>query len=49
MERRLLRDINKEGECFWYRSWKAGKYNTRTYQTYIFFKKIGFDKDIFIK
>ena len=49
MERRLLRDINKEGECFWYMSWKAGKYNTRTYQTYRFFKKIGFDKDIFIK
>ena len=49
IERRLQRDVHREGECFWYVSWKAGKYNTRTYQTYRFFKKIGCDKDIFLK
>ena len=48
-ERRLLRDIHKEGECFWYLNWKAGIYNTRTYQTYRFFKKFGIDKDIILK
>lgn len=48
-ERRLRRDIYKEGECLWFRSWKEGKYNTRTYQTYWLFRKLGIDKDIFIK
>ena len=48
-ERRQARDIYNEGECLWYKSWKAGKYNTRTYQTYIFFKKLGIDKDVFLK
>jgi len=48
-ERRLQRDIYNEGECFWYKNWKAGKYNTRTYQTYWFFKKFGIKKDIILK
>jgi hypothetical protein len=48
-ERRLLRDINNEGECLWYTSWKAGKYNTRTYQTYRLFRNFGIKKDIFLK
>jgi hypothetical protein len=49
VERRLLRDINGEGECFWYRCWTEGKYNTRTFQTYALFKKLGIKKDIFLK
>jgi hypothetical protein len=47
--RREKRDILKEGECFWYRNWKSGRYNIRTYQTYILFKKLGRDKDLFLK
>ena len=47
--RRAQRDIYNEGECFWYRNWQAGKFNTRTYQTYIFFKKLGIKKDLFLK
>jgi hypothetical protein len=48
-ERREARDIHNEGECFWYKNWIAGKYNTRTYQTYIIFKKLGIDKNVFLK
>jgi hypothetical protein len=47
--RRAKRDIFEEGECFWYRNWQAGRYNTRTYQTYILFKKLGIDKELFLK
>lgn len=48
-EKRLQRDIYNEGDCFWCMSWKAGKYNIRTYQTYRLFKKFGIDKDLFLK
>ena len=48
-ERRAQRDIFGEGECFWFKNWQEGKYNTRTYQTFILFKKIGIDKDLFLK
>ena len=48
-ERRLQRDIYNEGECFWYKNWKTGKYNIRIYQTYILFKKLGIKKDLFLK
>jgi hypothetical protein len=48
-ERRLIRDIYNEGECFWYTRWTSGKYNIRTYQTYNLFKKLGIDKDLFLK
>lgn len=48
-KRRLQRDIAHEGECFWYTNWKAGRYNTRTYQTYSLFKRFGIDKDVFLK
>ncbi|MBW2467039.1 MAG: hypothetical protein JRF02_07040 [Deltaproteobacteria bacterium] len=48
-ERRRQRDIYNEGECFWHTNWMAGKYNIRTYQTYRFFKKLGIEKDIFLK
>ena len=48
-ERRAKRDIFGEGECFWYKNWKAGTYYIRTYQTYILFKKLGIDKDLFLK
>jgi ribosomal protein L37AE/L43A len=47
--RRAARDIFKEGECFWYRNWQGGTYNIRTYQTYILFKKLGIEKDLFLK
>ena len=48
-ERREKRDIFKEGECFWYKNWTAGKYDIRSYQTYILFKKFGIEKDLFLK
>jgi len=48
-DRRSKRDILNEGECFWYKNWKAGRYNIRTYQTYIIFRRLGLDKDIFLK
>jgi hypothetical protein len=48
-QKRGKRDIRRDGECFWYKSWKAGKFNIRTYQTYIFFKKLGIEKDLFLK
>jgi ribosomal protein L37AE/L43A len=47
--RRVKRDIYNEGECFWYKNWQAGRYNIRTYQTYIMFKKLGMNKDLFLK
>ncbi len=47
--RRRERDILKEGECFWYKNWQGGTYNIRTYQTYILFKKLGREKDLFLK
>jgi len=46
---RAKRDIFSEGECFWYKNWNAGRYNIRTYQTYIFFKMLGMEKDPFLK
>ena len=48
-ERRDKRDVLNEGECFWYKNWTAGKYTIRTYQTYILFKRLGIDKDLFLK
>ncbi len=48
-ERRAKRDVFEEGECFWYRNWKAGTYNIRTYQTCILFKKLGIKKDPILK
>ena len=48
-ERRTKRDIFHEGECFWYRNWKAGTYNIRTYQTCTLFKKLGIKKDPILK
>jgi ribosomal protein L37AE/L43A len=48
-ERRVKRDIYNEGECYWYRNWKEGTYNIRTYQTFIIFKKLGIKKDLFLK
>ena len=48
-ERRDKRDIFNEGECFWFKNWQGGTYNIRTYQTYIFFKKLGIRKDLFLK
>ncbi|MBW2502257.1 MAG: hypothetical protein JRD39_04860 [Deltaproteobacteria bacterium] len=48
-ERREKRDIYREGECFWYSRWQKGIYGVRTYQTYIFFKKIGIKKDLLLK
>ena len=47
--RREKRDIFKEGECFWFRNWTAGKYDIRSYQTYILFKKLGINKKLFLK
>jgi ribosomal protein L37AE/L43A len=49
VQRREKRDIFSEGECFWYKNWKAGRYNIRTYQTYILFKTIGKEKDPFLE
>ncbi|KPK26583.1 MAG: hypothetical protein AMJ61_08450 [Desulfobacterales bacterium SG8_35_2] len=48
-DRRLKRDIFNEGECFWYKNWQQGIYNIRTYQTYFLFKKLGIQKDLFLK
>lgn len=48
-ERRAKRDIYGEGECFWYKNWQAGRYEIRTYQTYILFKKLGIEKDLLLK
>ena len=47
--RRAKRDIYSEGECFWYKNWVAGRYNIRTYQTYILFKRLGIKKDLYLK
>ena len=47
--RSARRDIYNEGECFWYRNWQAGRYNTRTFQTYTVLRKLGIDKDILLK
>ncbi len=48
-ERRAVRDIYNEGECFWHKNWQAGTYNIRSYQVYILFKRLGIEKDIFLK
>jgi hypothetical protein len=47
--RRAKRDIFNEGECFWYKNWQRNRYNIRTYQTYLLYRKLGVKKDIFLK
>lgn len=48
-ERRKSRDVLNQGECFWYANWKLGKYNLRSYQSYILFKKFGIERSLSLK
>jgi len=46
--KRARRDIFNQGDCFWYTNWKAKRYAVQTDQTYILFKKIGINKDLYL-
>ena len=48
-ERKKSRDVLNQGHCFWYANWKKGKYNFRSYQIYILFKKLGIKKSLVLK